>query len=174
MEDKKQKKTINKKKIIITILIILVIIAIFIIVLMLNKNKSTNNMNNDATISNFETKIDMSDTTNSEIRDDGLKINTSSTISNGVEYNGLMITDIQIESTGDMASFNASVTNDLGKDIEGHLIYLNFLREDGTVIDKVETYFPEIIDGETGYISATTPKDIATAYSLNITDKLEN
>ena len=91
-----------------------------------------------------------------------------------VEYNGLMLTDIQIESTGDMASFNASVTNDLGKDIEGHLIYLNFLREDGTVIDKVETYFPEIIDGETGYISATTPKDIATAYSLNITEKIEN
>ena len=40
--------------------------------------------------------------------------------------------------------------------------------KDGTEIDRVETLFPAIPAGETGYISATTPKDIATADDIKI------
>ncbi len=39
---------------------------------------------------------------------------------------------------------------------------------EGNTIDRVETFFPDIPNGETGYITATTPKDIATAYEITI------
>lgn len=164
-------KKLNKKKImIIALILIVVIITIVVSVIILkNKNKKTNNeVNGNIQVGDYQTEIDMTDTENSEIREDGMKINTSSKISKGIEFNDILIKDIQIESSGDMAVFNASVENNLGKDIEGYIIYLIFLNKDGEEIDKVETFFPDIPEGETGFISATTPKDIATAYDLKI------
>ncbi len=159
----------NKKHLIIALSILIVlIIAIVIVVLVINKQEKEDEINNELEIGNFETQIDMTNLENSQIREDGMKINTSSKIAEGIEFNDLLIKDITIESSGDMAVFNASVENNLGKDIEGYIIYLTFLDSNGEVIDKVETYFPDIPDGETGYISATTPKDIATADDIKI------
>ena len=159
----------NKKHLIIALSILIVlIIAIVIVVLVINKQEKEDEINNELEIGNFETQIDMTNLENSQIREDGMKINTSSKIAEGIEFNDLLIKDITIESSGDMAVFNASVENNLGKDIEGYIIYLTFLDSNGEVIDKVETFFPDIPDGETGYISATTPKDIATADDIKI------
>lgn len=159
----------NKKHLIIALSILIVlIIAIVIVVLVINKKEKEDEINNELEIGNFETQIDMTNLENSQIREDGMKINTSSKIAEGIEFNDLLIKDITIESSGDMAVFNASVENNLGKDIEGYIIYLTFLDSNGEVIDKVETFFPDIPDGETGYISATTPKDIATADDIKI------
>ena len=164
---KKIKFNIKHLIIALSILIVL-IIAIVIVVLVINKKEKEDEINNELEIGNFETQIDMTNLENSQIREDGMKINTSSKIAEGIEFNDLLIKDITIESSGDMAVFNASVENNLGKDIEGYIIYLTFLDSNGEVIDKVETYFPDIPDGETGYISATTPKDIATADDIKI------
>lgn len=164
---KKIKFNIKHLIIALSILIVL-IIAIVIVVLVINKKEKEDEINNELEIGNFETQIDMTNLENSQIREDGMKINTSSKIAEGIEFNDLLIKDITIESSGDMAVFNASVENNLGKDIEGYIIYLTFLDSNGEVIDKVETFFPDIPDGETGYISATTPKDIATADDIKI------
>ena len=168
---KKEKKiNINKKALIITIaIIVIIIIAVVIIKNIFKKEEAkTPEVNNQIEVGDFVSEIDMTNTANSEIRNDGMKINTSSKISKGIEFNDLFIKDIKIESTGDMATFNASVENNLGKEIEGYIIYITFLDKKGNVIDKVETFFPDIPDGETGYITATTPKDIATAYDIKI------
>ena len=161
----------NKKNWSIALLIILVIILVIITLKVvynnIHKNKE-NEQNNELSIGEFESTIDMNDTTNSEIREDGMKVNTSNQISKGIQFNDLHIKNIQIESTGDMAIFNAVVENNLEKDIEGYIIYITFLKKDGTVIDRVETLFPDIPNGETGFITATTPKDIATAYDIKI------
>lgn len=164
------KKEINKKKIIILISVILVIIAVVIAIKICFKKQGEKVVDNnyEGTVSEFESEIDITDTENSEIREDGMKINTSSKISEEREFNDTVIKNITIESTGDMAIFNAQVENNLGKDIEGYIIYISFLKKDGTVIDEVETFFPDIPDGETGIITATTPKDIATAYDIKI------
>lgn len=163
------KKKINKKKVITFISIILVIIAVVIaIIIFKNKEEKVSENNYEGTVGEFESQIDLTDTENSEIREDGMKINTSSKIAEEREFNGTVIKDITIESTGDMAVFNAQAVNNLEKDLEGYIIYISFLKKDGTVIDKVETFFPDIPSGETGLITATTPKDIATAYDIKI------
>ena len=165
-----KKIKLNKRNLIIAICtIIVLIIAIIVVIKVINKDKKEENeINNELEIGDFETEIDMTNLENSQIREDGMKINTSSKIAEGIEFNDLLIKDITIESSGDMAVFNASVENNLGKDIEGYIIYLTFLDSNGEVIDKVETFFPDIPNGETGYISATTPKDIATADDIKI------
>lgn len=169
-------KKLDKKKIIIAIVVILVIaIAVTSVILILKNSKKDNQTtrNGDLAVGDFESTIDMSDTSNSEIRDDGFKINTSEKLAKGIKFNDLLLKDIHIESSGDMASFSAQVDNNLGKDLEDSLIYLVFLKKDGTVIDKVETLFPDIPDGETGYITATCPNDIATSYDLQVEMKLD-
>lgn len=165
-----KKLKLTKKSLIIAIIIVaILIIATIIIINIVTKDKENgNDVNNELEIGDFQTEIDMTNLENSQIRDDGMKINTSSKIAQGIEFNDVLIKDITIESSGDMAVFNASVENTLGKDIEGYIIYLTFLDSSGEVIDKVETFFPDIPDGETGYISATTPKDIATADDIKI------
>ena len=162
-------KKVNKK-LIFLIIILLIIISILATILInkINKNMKNNYLDIEPSISSEKSEIDMSNLTNSEIAEDGLKVNKSSKIEQGIEFNDVLIKDITIESSGDMAVFNASVENTLGKDIEGYIIYLTFLDNNGEVIDKVETFFPDIPDGETGYISATTPKDIATADDIKI------
>lgn len=166
----KSTKKLNKKAIISIIAVILVVILVIVLVSIFSKEEEeqTNNTPNEIETGDFETEIDMTNTENSKIREDGMKINTSSKIAKGIEFNDLLIKDITIESSGDMAVFNASVENDLGKDLEGYIIYLIFLDKDGKEIANVETFFPDIPSGETGYISATTPKDIATAYDLKV------
>jgi len=162
-------KKLDKKKIAILIAIIAIIAVIVAIVIVKTKKKEKpNDINRNIEVGEFKTEIDMTDTENSEIREDGMKINTSNKIAEGIEFNDVKLQDIKIESSGDMAVFNAMVKNDLGKDIEGYIIYLTFLNKDGEVIDKVETFFPDIPKDGTGYISATTPKDIATAYEIQI------
>ena len=107
----------NKKHLIIALSILIVlIIAIVIVVLVINKQEKEDEINNELEIGNFETQIDMTNLENSQIREDGMKINTSSKIAEGIEFNDLLIKDITIESSGDMAVFNASVENNLGKD----------------------------------------------------------
>ena len=164
------KLKMNKKLALIVAIAVLLIIIILVAIRILNKDEEEQKqeINGEIEVGDFISEIDMTDTTNSEIRDDGMKINTSSKIAKGIEFNDVLVKDIKIESTGDMATFNATVENNLGKDIEGYIIYLNFLDKDGNTIDRVETFFPDIPNGETGYISATTPKDIATAYDITI------
>ena len=168
--EKDRKLKSNKKMAIIIVIVVILIAIIVATIFILNQDndEQSSEVNNEIEVGQFVSEIDMTDTSNSEIREDGMKINTSSKIAEGIEFNDVFIKDIKIESTGDMATFNATVENNLGKDIEGYIIYLNFLDSDGNTIDRVETFFPDIPNGETGYITATTPKDIATAYDLTI------
>lgn len=171
-----KKEQLDKKKIFIAIISIIVIVTFVIFVVAILKNSKRDNKttrDGDLAIGDFESTIDMSDTSNSEIRDDGFKVNTSDRLAKGIEFNNLLLKDIRIESSGDMASFSAQVDNNLGKDLESIIIYLTFLKKDGTVIDKVETLFPDIPDGETNYITATCPNDIATAYDMKVEMKVD-
>ena len=113
----------------------------------------------------------MSNLTNSEIDKDGLKINNSPKIKVGIMFNDLQIKDIKIEAGESISIFNAKVENTLNKDLKSYLIDLVFLDENGNEIAKVETTFPELKQGKTGYITATSTKDIATAYELKIERK---
>lgn len=170
-------KKVNKNKLIIVFAILLIIIVIAITVIILKskpKEEEISKTERDMSLGEFKSEIDIYDTSNCTIREDGMKVNTSSEIAKGLEFNDFFVEDIRIESTGDMATFNAIVHNNSEKDVEGYIIYLMFYRKNGSLIGRVETYFPDMPSGEIGFITATTPKDIATAYRMEIeTEKKE-
>ena len=165
-------KKVNKK-LIFLIIILLIIISILATILInkIKKNMKNNYLDIEPSISSEKSEIDMSNLTNSEIAEDGLKVNKSSKIEQGIEFNDLKIQNIKIEAGENISIFNAKVENTFDKDLEGYLIYIVFLDENGNEIDKVETSFPKIEKGKTGYITATSTKDIATAYDIKIERK---
>lgn len=172
----------KQMKILIGVVAIIVVIVAIVMVIAIGRNPSDekeeqeNNQSSNVTNNNvidFKSEIDMTDLSNCEIREDGMKVNNSPKIAGEREFNDTKIAGITIESTGDMAVFNAQVINELEKDIEGYIIYISFLKKDGSVIDKVETFYPDIASGETGFITATTPKDIATAYDIKIERQMQ-
>lgn len=165
-------KKINKKLIVLILILLITIIVLTIILLKNKKDKLENNyLDIKPSISSEKSEIDMDNLTNSEMAKDGLKVNKSSKIQEGIEFNDLKIKDIKIEAGKNISIFNAKIDNTLDKDLNGYLIDVIFLDESGNEIDRVETTFPEIKKGKTGYITATTTKDIATAYDIKIERK---
>ena len=164
---------IKNKKILFAIILFVVVIIILTIIFLkyIKKDNKEDYFNLEPSVSSAESEIDMSNLTNSEIDKDGLKINNSPKIKEGIMFNDLQIKDIKIEAGESISIFNAKVENTLNKDLKSYLIDLVFLDENGNEIAKVETTFPELKQGKTGYITATSTKDIATAYELKIERK---
>lgn len=164
---------IKNKKILFAIILFVIVIIISTIIFFkyIKKDNKEDYFNLEPSVSSAESEIDMSNLTNSEIDKDGLKINNSPKIKEGIMFNDLQIKDIKIEAGESISIFNAKVENTLNKDLKSYLIDLVFLDENGNEIAKVETTFPELKQGKTGYITATSTKDIATAYELKIERK---
>ncbi len=164
---------IKNKKILFAIILFVIVIIILTIIFLkyIKKDNKEDYFNLEPSVSSAESEIDMSNLTNSEIDKDGLKINNSPKIKEGIMFNDLQIKDIKIEAGESISIFNAKVENTLNKDLKSYLIDLVFLDENGNEIAKVETTFPELKQGKTGYITATSTKDIATAYELKIERK---
>ena len=164
---------IKNKKILFAIILFIIVIIISTIIFLkyIKKDNKEDYFNLEPSVSSAESEIDMSNLTNSEIDKDGLKINNSPKIKEGIMFNDLQIKDIKIEAGESISIFNAKVENTLNKDLKSYLIDLVFLDENGNEIAKVETTFPELKQGKTGYITATSTKDIATAYELKIERK---
>lgn len=164
---------IKNKKILFAIILFVIVIIILTIIFLkyIKKDNKEDYFNLEPSVSSAESEIDMSNLSNSEIDKDGLKINNSPKIKEGIMFNDLQIKDIKIEAGESISIFNAKVENTLNKDLKSYLIDLVFLDENGNEIAKVETTFPELKQGKTGYITATSTKDIATAYELKIERK---
>ena len=164
---------IKNKKILFAIILFIIVIIISTIIFLkyIKKDNKEDYFNLEPSVSSAESEIDMSNLTNSEIDKDGLKINNSPKIKEGLWFNDFQIKDIKIEAGESISIFNAKVENTLNKDLKSYLIDLVFLDENGNEIAKVETTFPELKQGKTGYITATSTKDIATAYELKIERK---
>ena len=164
---------IKNKKILFAIILFVIVIIILTIIFLkyIKKDNKEDYFNLEPSVSSAESEIDMSNLTNSEIDKDGLKINNSPKIKEGIMFNDLQIKDIKIEAGESISIFNAKVENTLNKDLKSYLIDLVFLDENGNEIAKVETTFPELKQGKTGYITATSTKDIATAYEVKIERK---
>ena len=163
----------NKKLLLLLVVIVIIIVSIALIIIFRNKQNKDNKdyFNMEPSVSQEKSEIDMNNLTNSKIAEDGLKVNTSEKIFNGIEFNDLKITNIKIEASEGVSIFNAKVENTLNKDLKGYLIYLIFLDENSNEIARIETSFTDITKGNVGYITATTKKDIAIAYELKIERK---
>ena len=111
-------KKINKKLIVLILILLITIIVLTIILLKNKKDKLENNyLDIKPSISSEKSEIDMDNLTNSEIAKDGLKVNKSSKIQEGIEFNDLKIKDIKIENPtiADIVMSKGEIKNGLQK-----------------------------------------------------------
>lgn len=117
-----------------------------------------------------DSQVDMNNTENAEVKD-GLKTATSEKLKEEKMYNDIRITEAEITATKNRANFIAKVKSDLDKPIEGEIIYVVFLRKDGSELTRLETFFPDLEPNGEGEITASTNEDIANAYDYYIVTK---
>lgn len=177
--NEKNKKTekslrVNAAKCIVVVLIVIVIA--YLIIAFSKKDeelKPAPNTSIDYNLLNVERSngnIVMEDGTNAEVKD-GVKRNTSSKLLEEKIYNDMIIKDARIEASGGMSQFAATVENPYDKNIEGQIVDVVFMNEDGSELARVETFFPDLEPNNTSEISASTDIDITTAYDFYIEAK---
>ena len=170
MKKEKNKKDLKKmkKNILIILLVIIVLIKGIIFI-----NKKRNIKENEQTITQEETNefnvnlIDMNNTENAEIKD-GIKENNSQKLLAEREVQGLQITDIRLKAENGISNFTATVKNNTGKDYPGGEIIIKFINKDGSPYAELEAYMPDVKNGGTNTIDASTTADIANAYDYTI------
>lgn len=170
MKKEKNKKDLKKiKKNILIILLVIIVLIIGIIFI----NKKRNIKENEQTITQEETNefnvnlIDMNNTENAEIKD-GIKENNSQKLLAEREVQELQITDIRLKAENGISNFTATVKNNTGKDYPGGEIIIKFINKDGSPYAELEAYMPDVKNGGTNTIDASTTADIANAYDYTI------
>lgn len=159
------------------IVVVLIVIVIFYLIIAFSKKdeelKPAPNTSIDYNLLNVERSngnIVMEDGINAEVKD-GVKRNTSSKLLEEKTYNDMIIKDARIEASGGMSQFAATVENPYDKNIEGQIVDVVFMNEDGSELARVETFFPDLEPNSTSEISASTDMDITTAYDFYIEAK---
>ena len=109
----------------------------------------------------------MNNTENAEIKD-GIKENNSQKLLAEREVQGLQITDIRLKAENGISNFTATVKNNTGKDYPGGEIIIKFINKDGSPYAELEAYMPDVKNGGTNTIDASTTADIANAYDYTI------
>ena len=183
-----EKKEINKKeknekdigtnvaKFVVIVLIVILIAYLLIAFSKKDEDKELEpapNTTIDYNLLNVERSngnIVMEDGTNAEVKD-GVKRNTSSKLQEERTYNDMIIKDARIEAAGGMSQFATTVENPYDKNIEGQIVDIVFINEDGSELARVETFFPDLEPNSTSEINASTDIDITSAYDFYIEAK---
>lgn len=176
MEEKLKKSKKNKKIFIgVLIAIVILIISVTISVIILSPKDEVEEKKEENVFFDYsDSEVDMNNTTNAEIKD-GLKIATSEKIKEEKIYNDMKVLNAEITATKNRSHFSAMVKNDFDKQIEGEVIDVIFLNQDGSEIARIETFFPDLEPNGEGQITLSSEKDIANAYDFRIvTQKQQN
>lgn len=170
-QNKKDSKKIRKNINIMLVVIVLMVIILGIIFVNIKvKNKKENNEQNNVQEETDEFNlnlIDMSNTENAEIKD-GIKENNSQKLLADREIQGLQITEIRLKAENGISQFTAVVKNNTGKDYPGGEITIKFINKDGSPYADLEAYMPDVKNGGTNTIDASTTADVANAYDYTI------
>ena len=162
----------NIKKIVISIIVIVVIIAVGIGLYFYINSKD--NKGNEVSITNQVSEdnqdlslIDFNNTNNVDVSNN-IKKNNSEQLKKEKTYEGMKITDINLEASNGSTSITANVENVTDSDFTGRSIVIVFTNEDGTEYARLQGYIPDILKGKSTVLNASTTSDISNAYDFYI------
>ena len=160
------------KKIVIPVIAIIIIIAIGIgLFIYINGKEENENKVSDNQVSNQDNQglslIDFNNTDNVEISNN-VKKNNSEKLKEEKTYEGMKITDINLEASNGSTTITANVENVTESDFTGRSIVIVFTNEDGTEYARLQGYIPDILKGKSTVLNASTTSDISNAYDFYI------
>ncbi len=98
--------------------------------------------------------------------EDGTKLNTSSTLNNEKQFQGLKITNIQLTNREDKTELIADIVNDTGSDKDAMLIDIVLYDKEGKEITTLGGRISPIKAGQTMQFSTSAMIDYANAYDF--------
>lgn len=150
----------KNKKILIIVGVVLIVLLGLVLALVFQSRRVKQTKNNGI--------IDMNNNSNVEITKDNRKNNVSEKIKESRDLDGIEIKDIELYATADISYFKANVTNTKSSNFTGGIAIVTFKNKDGEELDSLEVYIPALDANQSNAINASTTKDIANAYDLDI------
>lgn len=162
----------KKLEVIVAIVVVIVLLGIGIYLLAgkkTDKNVEPEEMAQEQQKENEEgySLIDMNNTENVKI-ENGVKENISSPLLKEKTLIGLRVSNIRLVAENGMTNFTADVKNTSSTDFLEREITIVFRRKDGSELARLRGQLPDIKNGETNRIDASTTADMTNAYDFVI------
>lgn len=162
----------NKKSLIVITIILIVLLILGVIGYFLIKNHNDNkqqieieNIDDTEVETEEHSLIDMNNVENVKI-ENGSKINNSEELLKEKTLIGLKFTNIKLVAENGLTNFTADVENVSGSNFVGRKVIIVFKNADGTEYSRLEGYLPDIENGKTNKIDASTTADLSNAYDF--------
>lgn len=150
------KRIVINKKIFIGVIVTVIILAVMLVVY-------NNRSGSDETNSIISDK-----TENTEVNDNGEKVNTSSKLKEARNVNGLYIDNIELKNVSNRTTFTANITNKTNETTKGQLYNIVFINKSGVQEESMGLYIRAIEPNKTISIEASIDKDVTECYNFNL------
>lgn len=171
-KEKEMKDTKKNLRIVLIVIIVLVILAItgVSIYFLVKNNKDIDELGNKQKGNNEEESTSLMNYENMNNVEliDGEKKNNSKALLEEKEFKGLKIKDIKLEEIKETTNFRAKLENNTDKDFKSCIIVLIFMNEDGTEYARLEGAIPDIPQGKSTILDASTTSDLTNAFDFRI------
>lgn len=137
-----------------------IVIVIIIALLIWNGSRKKTLYENDVAIDN-QTEF-------TKVQEDGVKVNTSSKLSETKKIEGLEIYNIKLTEKENVTEILADVKNTTDKDVEGFYTIMTFLDKDGETIVQLNGYIPTVEANGIATLNTNSGGDFADAYDFKI------
>lgn len=137
-----------------------IIIVIIIALLIWSGSRKRTSSENDVGTDNQKEFV--------KVQEDGVKVNTSSKLSETKKIEGLEISNIKLTEKENVVEILADIKNTTNKDVEGFNTTMTFLDKDGQTIVIVNGYIPMVEANGTATLNTNTGGNFADAYDFKI------
>ncbi len=152
-------KDSEKKMIVILLIVSVVVIGVLIFATRRNGGEETNQVN--------ETEGEKPGEEYVNELEDGTKLNTSETLHQAKEIDGLEITEVQLTEKGNKTLLLGKITNK-GIAEKTEVIKITLINKEGKDITTLSVYVEGIKPGESRDVIASTTLDYANAYDFKL------
>lgn len=159
-----------KRNIIIIMLIMIIILVGICIYLITDKKSQPEDLEEkiEQEADESYSLIDMENTENVEILEGNVKENNSKALLTEKTLLGLRIFNIRLAAEDGMTNFTADVENISGSDFTERTIEIVFIKQDGSELERLPSFLPDIKSGETNRIDSSATSDMTNAYNFRI------
>jgi hypothetical protein len=100
--------------------------------------------------------------------ENGAKVNNSKKLLEDKTMLGLNLKNIRLAAENGLTSFTADVENTTGSDFTGRAVTIIFKKQDGSEYSRLNGYLPNIPNGKSNQLDASTTADLSNAYDFVI------
>lgn len=156
----------NEKRMIAVLVLITVIVAVVWVV---RSRTSKNQVTENGTAVATGEKAGA----NSEVLDDGTKLNNSNKLGEKKTFEGLELSDFQLTEKDNISTLLGTVKNTGSSASSSRVLVLTFVDKDGKELASIEALVSELQPGDSTQLNTSATMDLSDAYNFTVAAKAE-